>query len=198
MRIPTVTTAERDALITWRDSPCIVYNSTVDAIQAWDGESWFSVGSGGGGPHTHAIADIVPPSGGGTTNFLRADGAWASPGAGGGSTVAEGRVSLDFGSFPGSGDASIAVTGQTGFLTTHNPTAYLVAVATADHTADEHRLARFDLVCGNFIAGTGFTIYASLRTDPVIQPQTGAGRVRAALETPRTYGLWSVAWRYVI
>jgi tail-like repeat protein/collagen triple helix repeat protein len=29
--------------------------------------------------HTHAIGDIAPPSGGGTTNFLRADGTWAAP-----------------------------------------------------------------------------------------------------------------------
>lgn len=31
------------------------------------------------GAHSHAIGDIVPPSGGGTVNFLRADGAWAAP-----------------------------------------------------------------------------------------------------------------------
>lgn len=33
---------------------------------------------------TSLLRGLVPPSGGGTTNFLRADGTWAAPGGGGG------------------------------------------------------------------------------------------------------------------
>lgn len=36
-----------------------------------------------------ALAGLVPASGGGTTNFLRADGTWAAPPAGGGSGVTD-------------------------------------------------------------------------------------------------------------
>lgn len=46
---------------------------------------------------TSVLKGLVPASGGGTTNFLRADGTWAAPPGGGGSgiTVAEEGVSLD-------------------------------------------------------------------------------------------------------
>jgi hypothetical protein len=37
---------------------------------------------------TSALKGLVPASGGGTTNFLRADGSWAAPSGGGGSSVA--------------------------------------------------------------------------------------------------------------
>jgi hypothetical protein len=36
---------------------------------------------------TSALKGLAPASGGGTTNFLRADGAWAAPGGGGGTTT---------------------------------------------------------------------------------------------------------------
>jgi hypothetical protein len=98
-------------------------------IFTWNGSEWLEFSSGGGGPHTHAQADVtnlttdlaaktptsrtisttaplsgggdlsanrtltvatfgsaasgvVPASGGGTTNVLRADGSWAAPGGG--------------------------------------------------------------------------------------------------------------------
>ena len=55
--------------------------------------------SASGTTHTHALsianftsttAGLVPLSGGGTTNYLRADGTWADPGAGGGGDVSWG------------------------------------------------------------------------------------------------------------
>ena len=44
------------------------------------------------------LKGLVPASGGGTSNFLRADGTWAAPGGGGGATPLE--TELDFGSTP--------------------------------------------------------------------------------------------------
>lgn len=38
---------------------------------------------------TSSTSGVVPASGGGTSNYLRADGTWASPGAGGGLTPAQ-------------------------------------------------------------------------------------------------------------
>lgn len=38
---------------------------------------------------TAALQGLVPPSGGGTTNFLRADGSWAAPGGGGGGAATQ-------------------------------------------------------------------------------------------------------------
>jgi hypothetical protein len=41
---------------------------------------------------TSTLSGAVPASGGGTTNFLRADGTWAAPSGGGGSTVVRGHI----------------------------------------------------------------------------------------------------------
>jgi hypothetical protein len=38
---------------------------------------------------TSSLKGLAPASGGGTTNFLRADGTWAAPGGGGGGITAE-------------------------------------------------------------------------------------------------------------
>ena len=43
---------------------------------------------------TTSLKGLAPPSGGGTTNFLRADGAWAAPAGGGGATVTEAMVNV--------------------------------------------------------------------------------------------------------
>ena len=44
-------------------------------------------------------AGLTPSSGGGTTNFLRADGTWASPGGGGGLTQPQIMARMAFGGF---------------------------------------------------------------------------------------------------
>jgi hypothetical protein len=41
---------------------------------------------------TSSLSGAVPASGGGTTNFLRADGTWAAPSGGGSSTVVRGHI----------------------------------------------------------------------------------------------------------
>lgn len=87
----------------------------------------------------------------------------------------QGTASLDFGSFPGGSDASVAVTGQTGILAGSLVDAWLLPAATADHSADEHRVEELSVVAGNISAGTGFTIYGQT---------TGQ----------RLYGVWNVAW----
>ena len=59
---------------------------------------------------TSAAKGLAPASGGGTVNFLRADGTWAAPAAGGGGTPAGGSGEIQFnnaGSFGGAVDAEI-------------------------------------------------------------------------------------------
>lgn len=73
-----------------------------------------------------------------------------------------GTATIDFGSSPGSNEASVAVTGQTSISATSKAEAWVMADdSTVDHTASDHRylpsLASF--VCGTPSAGTGFTIY---------------------------------------
>lgn len=68
---------------------------------------------------------------------------------------------IDFGTFPGSHEASVVVTGQTAILSTSDAEAFFMSETSADYTAKDHRyiglFAR--LTCGDIVAGTGFTIF---------------------------------------
>lgn len=111
---------------------------------------------------TTTLKGLAPASGGGTTNFLRADGTWAVPSGGGGTTVNTGSATLDFGAAPGSNEASVAVTGLTTILATSKVQAWVMGDDTSvDHTASDHRyfLVFAALACGTPTAATGFTIY---------------------------------------
>ncbi len=82
---------------------------------------------------------------------------------GGGGSANVGSATIDFGAFPGSSEASVNVTGQGSILTTSYAFAFIQSNdTTADHTANDHAYAAalIGLVCGSFVAGTGFTIKA--------------------------------------
>lgn len=73
-----------------------------------------------------------------------------------------GTATIDFGAFPGSNEASVAVTGQASILLTSKAEAFFMADDTSvDHTANDHKYAGnfINLSCGGLVAGTGFTIY---------------------------------------
>ena len=144
----------------------------------------------------------------------------AASGGGGGGSANVGTAVVDFGAFPGGTDASAAVTGQAGILAGSTVRAWLVPVDTADHSADEHLIAatQIDVIAGNIVAGTGFTIYAVARhlgTEPLEPPGIGrrqvanataglnagaaqgvAGSVGGA-DLSRQYGQYSIAWEWV-
>jgi len=74
-----------------------------------------------------------------------------------------GTATLDFGVWPGSNEASVAVTGQTEISATSKAESYVMGDdTTADHTASDHRYFAMlaGLSCGTPVAGDGFTIYA--------------------------------------
>jgi hypothetical protein len=71
---------------------------------------------------------------------------------------ASGTAVLDFGSTPVS-DARVNVTGQASIVVGSLLEAWLMPVATADHTADEHIVEPLRVVAGNIVPGVGFTIY---------------------------------------
>ena len=76
---------------------------------------------------------------------------------------AQGTSTIDFGAFPGSNEASIAVTGQGTISATSKAEAYIMGDdTTSDHTANDHRYfaALIGLSCGTPTVSTGFTIYA--------------------------------------
>lgn len=74
----------------------------------------------------------------------------------------QGTATIDFGAFPGSNEADIAVTGQGSILATSKAEAYIMGDdSTSDHTANDHRYVGLwmALTCGTPTAATGFTIY---------------------------------------
>lgn len=75
----------------------------------------------------------------------------------------QGIATIDFGSAPGSNEASVSVTGQTTISDTSKADAFVMADdTTSDHTASDHRYfdALVGLTCGTPTAATGFTVYA--------------------------------------
>ena len=75
---------------------------------------------------------------------------------------AVGSAVIDFGAWPGSNEASAAVTGQASILATSGAEAYLMAEAAGTHTAADARYAALliGLSCSVPVAADGFTIYA--------------------------------------
>ncbi len=75
---------------------------------------------------------------------------------------ATGAIEIDFGSGLGSNEASVAVTGQTGILTTSSAEAWLMAEASTEHTLNDQTYAQLfmSLTCGVPTLATDFTIYA--------------------------------------
>ena len=110
---------------------------------------------------------------------IRENGAWASTGQTAGQSI------IDFGSFPGASDTSLAVTGQTGIQTSSIIEVNLTPVATADHTADEHLVETLRIEAGNIVAGTGFTIYG---VNTAKDGPSGDGT--------RIWGKWTVNWQW--
>ena len=123
---------------------------------------------------------------------------------------AQSVTTIDFGAFPGSSDASLVITGQTGIDTSSVVSAWLQPEATDDHTADEHRVETISVMAGSVVPATGFTIYAQ-NTSQLNEPLQPAGmdRFRSTAATvygnagtsiggkgTRIYGKWTVAWRW--
>src|SRR5262252_2140970 len=119
-----------------------------------------------------------------------------------------GTTTIDFGAFPGKTDATATVTGESGILASSLVEAWIMPVATADHTADEHVVDAPMVTAGNISVGVGFTIYAVARDGipvpnrvtlplPTINVASPLGSPLAGDPAPRPYGLWTVAWAWL-
>lgn len=104
----------------------------------------------------------------------------------------QGSATLDFGAFPGSPTASLAITGQTGIGGSALVECWVMPVATADHSADEHIIDPPEVEAGTVIAGTGFTIYGSAFTSGQMAWVLGQSAPQGAVVM--IYGTWNIAW----
>lgn len=87
----------------------------------------------------------------------------ASDSTSGGSTIESGTATIDFGAFPGSNEASVAVAGQASILATSKVDVFIMADDTSGaHTASDHRYAALLLAFSATTptVGVGFTIHA--------------------------------------
>lgn len=123
---------------------------------------------------------------------------------------ANGVAEIDFGSFPGTSDASLTVTGLTGIISSSLVEAWLMPDTTADHSADEHLLEPIKVFAdrSSIVAGTSLVIRAindNRLAEPLESP--GVSKFRSAATTvygaaegsvggrlPMVYGLWKVGW----
>lgn len=121
--------------------------------------------------------------------------------------MATGTAVLDFGAFPGSSHASVAVTGQAAIVAGSLVEAWIRAEATADHTADEHMMETLKVFAADIVGGTGFTIHGlntSQLNEPLRAPAIKTGPT-ASINNPepsvggigtRIWGRWTVAWAW--
>ncbi len=74
-----------------------------------------------------------------------------------------GTATIDWGAFPGSNEASIAVTAQADIVAGAHCEAMYMYDVLGDKTANDHRYidALSDLTCGTIVDGVGFTIYGT-------------------------------------
>lgn len=86
-----------------------------------------------------------------------------------------GQATINFGTWPGSTNASATVTGQAAITGTSLVEAWIFPATTADHNPDEHWVEDLTIAAGNIVAGTGFTIYAMCNKG-------------------RAHGLYNIAW----
>ncbi len=103
--------------------------------------------------------------------------------------MASGTTTLDFGAWPGTSRAETSVSGQTGLVSTTRIEAYVQPIATADHSADEHRSA--DLrVMGYYSADGTLKIEGYNDSPQSIKDNNSNYRKQ------RLYGLYTVGWAW--
>jgi hypothetical protein len=107
-----------------------------------------------------------------------------------GSGVFNGSATVNFGAFPGNSEATVDVTGQGGLIATSKIRAWILPIATADHSADEHIIESLD-VTGVYKVDGALTIKAQQRFLPQFR-QVEPFYAQAL----RLFGQFTVAWRW--
>lgn len=107
-----------------------------------------------------------------------------------------GSTTVDFGAFPGSGEASVDVTGQSGLVSTSLVEAWLLPIATADHGQDDHvaEMEGLDVVGRWKVDGT-LTITVSAKSIPQLRSRIFTGsREDSSQIRPIVFGQYTVGW----
>jgi hypothetical protein len=110
---------------------------------------------------------FLPKLGGGTTNFLRADGTWAAPSGGGGSgsSVFTASTTVDFGTSDDLVSATVAAT----WADTTKTIVLSILPNTTDHDYEDVIIEQLSCTYGNIVNGVSFDVF-------VHAPETTWGR----------------------
>jgi hypothetical protein len=109
--------------------------------------------------------------------------------AGVGGSGASGSVALNFGGFPGTAETSVDVAGQAGLVTTSKINAWLLPIATAGHSIDEHLAERVCIRANWKVDGT-LTIHGYDDAAPQTRP------VFNQVQSFRLYDQYTVGWSW--
>lgn len=128
---------------------------------------------------------------------------------------AQGTATINFGAMPGTDRATLTITGQAGIVAGSAVEAWPLPKGTADHSADEQIVEPIQCDVIDIVAGTGFTIVATPRSEghaftdqqtgadrrgPIAHGQRAAGasasgqEYRGVSPIGLRYGLYDVAW----
>lgn len=91
---------------------------------------------------------------------------------------AQGTALVDFGAFPGSVDAVVTITGQSGILSSSLVEAWVIPIVSQDHSVGEHYVDPPLVIAGEIVPGTGFNIRATAYD----------------FDDPTPFGKYTVAW----
>lgn len=123
-----------------------------------------------------------------------------------------GTATLNFGAFPGSSHATVAVTGQGAIVAGSLVEAWIRPVASADHSSDEHMVETLKVFASDIVAGVGFTIHGFNTSQLSESLEPGGGGGKDGVETAGSghgtgyaaperggrgtliYGAWTIAW----
>lgn len=89
---------------------------------------------------------------------------------------------INFGAWPGSDEATLTIIGQANIVATSEIRVWVPAIATADHSADEHAMDPPAVTAGNIVPGVGFTVYATYPN---------------SVRDFQAYGAWTVNWQWL-
>lgn len=100
-----------------------------------------------------------------------------------------GTATIDFGAFPGAVQAQVDVTGQTGLVATSRIESWVMSIATADHTVDEHMVE-------SLLVRAVYQVDGTLTVKGVVDPGVGFDRVSQPAQQHRLHGQFSVGWAW--
>lgn len=129
----------------------LYFDTTASQLKVYTGTAWILAA-----PNVVSLLQ----SGNNLSDLTSVSAALTNLGIAQGQATNSGTAQVNFGAYPGTDTASIAVA-DTGVTASSVITVTLQPTATTDHSADEHWVEGIYATAGAIVPGVGFTIYAA-------------------------------------